>query len=72
MADKYADGALLMLIAGAHCPHCEERAWPAHFNKRGRFKHCLSRKARKANRKEVSLIMADLERSSDAVQEALE
>ena len=65
--DKH--GALLMLIAGAHCPHCEERAWPKHFNKRGRFKHCLSRKARKANRKEVSLIMADLkERNADVLE----
>ena len=60
------DGALLMMIYGSHCPYCERRAWPYHINRRGRFRHCQSRKVRKANKKAVRQIMADLARKEQA------
>ena len=34
------EGAFMTLLAGSVCHHCGLRAWPTHFNRRGKFRWC--------------------------------
>ena len=35
------EGAFMTLLSGSVCGHCGLRAWPTHFNRRGKFRWCL-------------------------------
>lgn len=37
-------GAFLMMLFGAECYHCGQRAYPAHIGRRGKFRWCAERR----------------------------